>query len=65
MGNINRQNVKMLVRIFCAESLQRIAEAMKFCWTFAIPYMKGTKHQYHIWIFEYILFWAMIYSMFT
>jgi hypothetical protein len=27
----------MLVQIFCADSLQRIAEAMKFCWAFAIP----------------------------
>ena len=43
MGNINRQKVTMLVQIFCAESLQRIAEAMKFCWAFAIAIDGGNK----------------------
>ena len=43
MGNINRRKVTMLVQIFCAESLQRIAEAMKFCWAFAIAKDGGNK----------------------
>ena len=43
MGNINRRKVTMLVQIFCAESLQRIAEAMKFCLAFAIALDEGNK----------------------
>ena len=43
MGNINRWKVTMLVWIFCAESLQRIAEAMNFCWAFAIALDEGNK----------------------
>ena len=43
MGNINRWKVTMLVWIFCAESLQRIAEAMNFCWAFAIALDGGNK----------------------
>jgi hypothetical protein len=43
MGNINRQKVIILVQIFCAESLQRIAEAMKFCWAFVIALDGGNK----------------------
>ena len=43
MGNINRWKVTMLVQIFCAESLQRIAEAMKVCWAFAIALDGGNK----------------------
>ena len=43
MGNISRQKVTMLVQIFCAESFPRIAEAMKFCWAFAIALDGGNK----------------------
>jgi hypothetical protein len=43
MGNINRWKVTMQVPIFCAGSLQRIAEAIKFCWAFAIALDGGNK----------------------
>ena len=43
MGNINRRKVTMLVQIFCAESLQRIAEAMKYYWVFAIALDGGNQ----------------------
>ena len=43
MGNINRQEVTMLVQIFCAEFLKKMAEAMKFCWAFAIALDGGNK----------------------
>ena len=36
MGIINRGEDTMLVPIFCAESLKRISEVIKFCWAFAI-----------------------------
>ena len=36
LGIINRGRDTMLVPIFCAESLQRIAVVIKFCWAFAI-----------------------------
>ena len=43
LGNIYRQKVTMLVQLFCAESLQRIAETTKFCWVFAITLYGGNK----------------------
>ena len=43
MGNISRWKVTMLVQIFCAEALQSIAEAMRYCWTFAIALDGGNK----------------------
>ena len=43
MGNINRQEVTMLVQIFCAEFLKKMAEAMKFCWACAIALDGGNK----------------------
>ena len=43
MGNVNWQKVTMLVQIFCAESLQRTAKAIKFCWVFAIALDGGNK----------------------
>jgi hypothetical protein len=36
MGIINRGEDTMLVPTFCAESLQRIADVIKFCWAFDI-----------------------------
>ena len=43
MGYIHRQKVTMLVQIFCAEPIQEIAEAMKYCWEFAIALDGGSK----------------------
>jgi hypothetical protein len=40
-GTMSRQKVSVMVRVFCAETYQRIADAMKHCWTFAIAIEGG------------------------
>jgi hypothetical protein len=42
-GNISQHVVAKYVRIYCAESLQTISEAMRHCWAFAIALDGGNK----------------------
>lgn len=43
IGNISRRKVTMQVRIYCAESFQIIADALRFYWAFSIALDGGNK----------------------
>ena len=43
IGYVSRRKITLQVRIYCAESFQTIAEAMRCCWTFSIALDGGNK----------------------